>query len=1035
VRREAEDGSARALVESWDGGLLVVGGPGSGKTSVVVEAAVRATRDRQRPDPLVVTWSRTAASDLRNRITLALGRTVAQPAVGTVHAFCRTLLDRFADGPPRRLLTAPEQEFRVREILRGRGAGAWPADLGSAVGTHGFARQVRAAIARARQLGLDPEDLERFGRRDALPAWEALGRFFDEYLDVLDAEGVLDYAELVHRCRILLTEPDVLAQVRADVGAVVVDEYTELDPAQIGLLRALVPVGGLILATGDPGQAANSFRGAHPRAIAEFPELFHSADAGPARIALLEGSHRFSRTVAGAVEQLRRRLPVVAGAANGPVEPRRSAPAGSVRALVAAGEADQARVIAEAVRSARLEHGLAYGDIAVLVRSGRHQIAPIVRALSNAGVPVEVAGDEIPLAQAPAVQPLLLALAVLARDSIAPDEAVRLVTSPLAGLDAVAVRGLVRLWRTRVGDHGAGALTTADVLAAALTHPEWLDGLPPSGPIDRIGDLVSRLARCRALMVAGEPVDRVLWELWDGGRWRERLTADAARGGGPGRRADRDLDALCALFEAAAEADRRPGVGGIRMFLAEVSAQQIPADREREARVRGRGVQVMTVHRAKGRQWPMVVVAGVQEGVWPAAHRRQAVIQPDRLTRDGLGGGTTHREALADERRLFYLACSRARDHLMVTATAGTDGEGDPPSRFLAELGVDVDTATGPARPLTLPDLVAHLRRCSVDAGATPQLREAAAVRLARLADLTDGRGQPLARSADPSSWWGLRELSASPAPVTGPIRLSPSQVNSLLTCPRRYFLQRHAEGEGPPSLAIGIGHLIHLLVEQAGADQLTEGEIPGVLDRLWDRVPFEAAWVSAGERAAVTAAVVRYFAWQRSRTGLEVVGLEQPFEFSVEVAGRQVTVAGAVDRLERTPAGELQVIDFKTARSLPTRAEVESMDQLGIYQLAVESGGLGGASSARCAGAAAVFLRHGDAADLPREVRQPSLAERPDRGDAAEQGYPTWVHQRIAAAAETLAVGRFEALPGGHCRPCVFATSCPAVSAGKQVL
>ncbi len=162
--------------------VLVVGPPGSGKTTVVAAAAALelGQRGAGEPQPLVLTFGRRAASQLRNRVARAISRTISPPWVTTVHAFCLWLLRRAAapgEAEPR-LLTAPEQEFRVRELLTGRGPGAWPSDVHQAVGTRAFARQVRAAVARVRQLGMDPDDVVAAGRGAGRDEWVSVGRFF-----------------------------------------------------------------------------------------------------------------------------------------------------------------------------------------------------------------------------------------------------------------------------------------------------------------------------------------------------------------------------------------------------------------------------------------------------------------------------------------------------------------------------------------------------------------------------------------------------------------------------------------------------------------------------------------------------------------------------------------------------------------------------------------------------------------------------------------------------------------------------------------
>lgn len=1032
--RLAQLSSAQAaVVDDWSTPTLVLGGPGTGKTTVLTHAMLARVRAGG-PQPLLLANSRLEASRLRNLLVAELGEGTWQPRVSTVHALARSLWQRFSGRADVRLLAAPEQEFRVRELLTGPTAAVrWPAELGQAVGTRGFAAQARAALARTRQLGLDPEDLVDFGQAAGRAEWAALGRFFAEYLDVLDAEGVLDYAELVHRVRLLLTDPEVLAAVHADTGAVLVDDFAELDPAQLALVAAVAGPAP-VLAAADPDSVSASFRGADPRAIADFERLLARPGAGVRVVRLTEG-HRCGAAVVAALGGVRSRLPRPPAGGTGELLPAPGAP-GEVAVLGCADEAQQARVIAEQIRRARLDLGLDYSRMAVLVRSGRRQLDPITRALLAAGVPVEVAGEDIPLAQAPAVRPLLLALEVAAADQVSPDQAERLLTGPLGGFDAISLRALCRQWWA-AGHQGSRYLPLPSQLAMLLNESAWAgDGDDVPRETSMLAALAGLLEAARALLRAGKPVDVVAWRLWQGTDWPRRLASEAARGGALGSRADADLDALCALFETAAEADRRGGPAGVRAFVAELAAQQIPADRQRESGQRRRGVEVLTAHRARGREWDLVVVAGVQEGSWPAGRRLSTLLDASTLTSDGLGQAADPRELLAAERRLFHLACSRARSRLVVSATAGTQGENDTPSRFLAELGVPLVAASAPASPVTLPALVAELRRWSASPSAPEAVREAAAIELARLADATDQRGTPLAPSADPRRWWGVRPLSSLPEPTPLPVRLSPSQVTSVLTCPRNYFLSRQAGGEGGVAMAATLGSLIHRLVQLAVAQGWGVAEFRAQLDLVWDRLPFEAAWFSASERLEVELALTRFLNWRSGRGG-ELVAVEAPFSVELELDGLPIRLAGQVDWLERANGG-LLVADFKTSRMQPTADQVAGMDQLGLYQLAIASGGFADTAPELVpTGASAVYLRQpGRPEDTPKEFWQESLLIRPQLGDDPEAAqYETWVHHRLAVAARIVADGRYPATPGTQCVRCPFASSCPADERGRQVV
>ncbi|RKN09009.1 ATP-dependent helicase [Streptomyces radicis] len=1060
ARVVAVDASQRQVVDHRGGPLLVLAGPGTGKTTTLVEAVARRVTDGTDPERvLVLTFSRKAAAELRDRLTARLGG--ASPQATTFHsfayAFVRAHQDRDLFAEPLRLLSGPEQDLYLRELLAGHrdpgasGSGVeWPDELRACLTTRGFADELRAVLARSREIGLEPDTLAGFARRTGRPDWEAAAHFLAEYLDVTEAQGVLDYTELVRGAARLADDPGVAAAVRARYDAVFVDEYQDTDPAQVALLRALAGGGRDLVVFGDPDQAIYAFRGGDVNGILGFPDAFRTRAGDPAPVAVLRTGRRSGAALLAATRLLAQRMPLS------------RLPADAVRghrALTA--ERDGGRVevrtyptpgaeldnIADLLRRAHLEDGVPWGDMAVLVRAGARSIPVVRRALTAAGVPLEVDGDDLPLRQEPAVAPLLMALRAVAGPgpdegaALAPEDALKLLTSPLGGMDAADLRRLGRALRNE--ERAAGVATprpSDELIARALAEPERLVTHDPAyaGGAQRLGTL---LRKARELLAGGGSAEEALWLLWDGTPWPGRLERAARRGGAAGRNADRDLDAMCALFDAAARAEERTGGRGARNFLAELEAHDIAADTLAPRAVRPEAVRLMTAHRSKGLEWSLVVVAGVQEGLWPDLRRRGSLLEADRIGRDGLAEPLSQAALLAEERRLFYVAATRARDHLVVTAVRGAD-DGDQPSRFLRELGVEPEEVSGrPRRPLALAALIAELRATTVDPDASPALRRAAAERLAELAALTDDEGHALAPAAHPERWWGLREPTRSAAPVRdpeAPVALSGSALDQLVnTCSLQWFLGREVHADAPATTAQGFGNVLHVLADEV-ASGTTPADLSVLMERLdtvWDSLAFEAPWQSRREQAEARAALERFLRWHvlQRADGREPVASEAEFDVTLDAGPHSVRIRGVLDRVERDAEGRAYVVDFKTGRTRPTRREVERHPQLAVYQLALRHGEVPGAGDP--AGAALVHLRQGAPAReggdaLPTVQRQEPLG-REGNGDAGGD----WVGDLLANAAGRVLDERFTPHSGQHCGSCSFRGACGARPEGRHVV
>ncbi|WP_406495377.1 ATP-dependent helicase [Streptomyces sp. NBC_01604] len=1108
------DAAQRAVVDHATGPLLVLAGPGTGKTTTLVESvAARIARGGDPARVLVLTFSRKAAVELRDRMALRIGAAWA-PQATTFHSFCYALVRAHQDTDlfvePLRLLSGPEQDVAVRELLAGQpdlerlglAHVRWPDELRACLTTRGFADEVRAVLARSRELGLGPGALDAFARRIGRPDWRAAAAFLAEYLDVLDLQGVLDYAELVHRAVLLARRPEVAERLAAQYDAVFVDEYQDTDPAQVRLLHALAGGGRTLVAFGDPDQSIYAFRGADVNGILDFPQAFPRAAGRPAPVEVLRTSRRSGASLLAATRLLTQRMPLTRLPAHKVRAHRELTPVrdgGRVEVYTYPTTGTELDNIADILRRAHLEDGVPWGEMAVLVRAGSRTIPTVRRALTSAGVPLDIDGDDLPLRHEPAVAPLLTALrAVAAAEATeqaatgeateqaeeaeetketeeteeaeeaaegeatqeeateqppegAPSEepepetcwldtetALTLLASPLASMDAADLRRLGRALRDEERAAGNPLPPPSDeLLARALAEPERLAVHDPTYArgAQRLGAL---LRKARERLAGGGTAEEALWDLWEGTPWPTRLERSARRGGAAGRNADRDLDAVCALFATAARAEERTGGRGALNFLEEIDAEDIAADTLTRRAVRPDAVRLMTAHRSKGLEWRIVVVAGVQEGLWPDLRRRGSLLEADRIGRDGLAEPLTPGALLAEERRLFYVAATRARERLVVTAVKAPADDGDQPSRFLTELGVEPKDVTGrPRRPLSVAALVAELRATTVDPRVSGTLREAAARRLARLAALADEDGRPLVPSAHPYRWWGMFEPTESKIPLRDrdqPVVLSGSALDQLAnTCALQWFLGREVKADAPATVAQGFGNVVHVL-----ADEVASGHTPADLavlmerlDSVWNALAFDAPWKSAQEKENARVALERFLKWHvMDRSGRTPVASEHDFDVTLEAGEVEVRIRGQMDRVEADGEGRAYVVDFKTGKQAPSAAEVEHHPQLAVYQLAVREGAVDEAFDGvrpEPGGAELVQLRQGAAKRDGGETLPKVQAQEPLEGE--------WVGDLLATAAGKVLDERFTPSAGQHCSHCAFRASCSAQPEGRHVV
>ncbi len=513
----------------------------------------------------------------------------------------------------------------------------------------------------------------------------------------------------------------------------------------------------------------------------------------------------------------------------------------------------------------------------------------------------------------------------------------------------------------------------------------------------------------------------LLWAIWDNAKTsdNEKLSTawrnTALRGGNRGAAADRDLDAMIQLFDSAQRFSERFPYSKPSAFLDELSRESIVGDIITAQGVRPDAVEILTVHSAKGRQWEVVAVAGLQEGVWPNLRQRSSLLGSERLVERERHGDLARLEldliaagALAeDERRLLHVAVTRARQALIVTAVQRED---DEPSAYFEELDntgdLDTPVITKVPRPLTTSALVATLRQ-NLSGGSADTAES-----------ILKTLSQSQIASADPAHWTGSLLISSTDTIVaTGDlVPVSPSGAENFTECGVKWFLERSGGTNGDSTAQI-LGSAIHEFARIKVEDpSISEVDLIAKLESSWSLIDPTEGWISNSSLKRAVKMLERFSRYHAATTR-DVVGAELNFKIQV---GR-AEIRGSVDRIEVDSDDNHYVIDFKTGKTQITAEKAKENLQLACYQLAVALDGFEKKlTTTSSSGAELVYLAKDSVKVTTRQQYKIDEAE---------------VKAKIEEIAEGMGADTFQARINSMCENCVVKACCPIQREGRTVI
>jgi DNA helicase II / ATP-dependent DNA helicase PcrA len=974
----------RQAIEHVHGPMLVVAGAGTGKTTVLTQRIARLLREgHAKPSEIVaITYTRNSAHDLVVRLAEAwLGskdpecvRKVKDSGikVGTFHAYCYHLLcdarrsfQLIDDQDLYVLLRRNIDELGLEHFISAGNLGQFLRDLldffrrcsDELRGPDDYDRYVADLVAGKEKPPRVCSSKQTLSDEDAIVRCREIANVFHRVTERLAGSGMGTYGDVIVRALRLLDDdrhPEWLRRAQDGARFLMIDEFQDSNVAQIRFTKRLAGDEANVFAVGDPDQGIYRFRGATTGTFDQFLAAF-----GPdqvKRVTMSENRRSTQPVLSCGYEVIARNPQITTQALPGgekweraPLIHARAAaepdPVPPVRVRGCVGKGGEAAFVAQQIERMH-QAGRPWRDFAVIYRQHSHR-DDVVQRLRERGIPFDVEG--VSLLEIPEVRDLLAVLRLM-HDSD-PVSAVRVASLAGFEIEGTAVRSaFANAGESLQAEAELAKVSGGDAVLSALAEARRLLG-SSSGKAIAAVDLAQRcfaLPRSKNIDAFAEFVDR-----W--GKKPEALSGEGTL---------REFLEYLELFLEGGGKVCRPDDDG----EGTPSTLLLESGKEGRKRQEEDAVKLLTAHAAKGLEFPVVFVVRINSGAFPAHYREDLVEFPDAL-RDPENIPKRDPESLhkEEERRLFYVAMTRAEDELFLTGKPG--GKKDlTPAGYLREL---VALKTGP--------LAGQLEFLDVPEGTLlPTLQASAAA-------------QPRVHE-----WLALPPLDAARI-----LRLSPSAIESYSYCPLRFKLERDWNLPEEPGAAMQFGQAIHTAL-MGYFDALRKGKNLDV-----DTVI--ASFLDEFAKAKIEENLQRELFEKKGRRQLKaflnsaaakphgrVAMIEQRVELNI--AGARVV--GRIDRVDEDEDG-LTIIDYKTGRP-KNQDHADKSLQLSIYALGMESG-----KPIK----AVIFENLEDTSTV--------IATRNSRQLAKAQ-------EEVIEAAENIKAGNFEPKSGFHCGWCAYQSLCP---------
>lgn len=1091
----------RVLASCVPGAILsVYGAPSSGKTEVLQECVRRAIEKNPQAKIAVLSPDRRAAGALRNSLSRKIGGLGENVVVQSIAAYAFSIVSLYAQGEGRRspaLISGADQDAILKDIFDLAASGYLTGiDNEALEACHismqtaqfpAFRSEMRDLITRAAELCIPADRLTYLGERYSQPVWKLGAAVMNHYEQALATQAAssrnnpdrLDHSRVVDQASEVLMRwdeskdkenADGISVEKPRYDFVFVDDVHNATLAVRKLLQAVIADGAAVVCFGNPDQGVQGYRGGISKMLRILEKPMSDGGIG-AQSLFLTSAYGYAPQLVACQQRICEAIPP-GGAAfhrdasmHGTMqssenadrlapEQKQNVPIETVSPVTAytfTNDTEELAFIAQRILELHAECGVPFSDIAVVTRArGAH--SAMRASLIRYGIPVEAQASVVPLRdQAVIVSFMALLHLALGDSEYCTGENVRAVlTGAIRGIDSLTLRAVARRL-VAVAAENEQCLNEYDVWELFAHDP--LNPLFESEP--DIQPFVRAICGVRESVQEDKPASHVLWALWKeldiAEEWREA----ALKTGSEADQAHAYLDSVIQFFRVAQRlCDQDEQKADIRAFIEHVEHQDLPEDTIATARSARDAVALLTPAGTVGRSWQHLLIADVNEGVWPDVRLRNPISKVPELVGtivDSVLAGQPvppsqlRSEVIADELRMLLQTVSRARESVTFTCIDSSDVM---PSRFITWLTsessskLQADNTDGGSKHssesgvcelvpvkhtsdvMSMESLIGDLRRARVCGG---EYADCANDQLGKLVEAG-------IKAADPYWWADEMRITHWPELVPDSEQdkqslqfaekdrkkpsISPSKVESMLVCPLKGFLQSIGAEDSDSTSAQKLGTLIHKIAQDhpfGGIEDMKKE-----LKELWEQEMGLASGHLESDREFTKALGMldkldKYCAEKSKDKDVEV-------EKYARYESEAWSVSAKLDRLEfsNSNPGHVTVADIKTGSAI-TKDKAEVNPQLLIYQWlvnqqAVRELKIPDGVDAVSEGAQLVFV--GTSRSKSAGILKQS---------ALDSDKEKYVLRMLDATAELFSRQDFLARPNENCSRCSFRSLCPA--------